>query len=435
MIEERCILWRFYWFFYEMRFKECGGKMEDIVRAVAEKVGAKGGRAFFVGGFVRDKMLGLANSDVDIECFGVEYDELFEILSAFGTVFTVGKAFGILKLAGYPDIDFALPRREKKIGDKHVDFVISIDPSLSYVDAARRRDFTCNALMEDVLTGEILDFFGGLDDIEQRVLRHIADETFVEDALRGLRACQFASRFDFTIALETAGLIRTLDYTQLSHERIYGEIAKGLFRGKRPSVFISYMIELGVFEQLVPEFGDLIEDDGVAFSDVLARLDVFVQSGDYLESEVLAMLCQNFPEPRIVLKKMTNNIGLVKSSLVLIEALACVPRVERLSDCRRIKFMVADVDRFLRIVECLSDWVLPCDFRNFEAFHDFFMGAIIHNPSSTAFIQGRELIEIGLMPSEEFGLILAVAKRLEIAGCLKEEILQLLRQKYLARTF
>lgn len=409
--------------------------MEDIVRAVAEEVNAKGGRAFFVGGFVRDKMLGLNNSDVDIECFGVEYIELFEILSALGEVFTVGKAFGILKLAGYPDIDFALPRREKKIGDKHVDFVISIDPHLSYVDAARRRDFTCNALMEDVLTGEVLDFFGGLDDIEHRVLRHIADETFVEDALRGLRACQFASRFDFTIALETATLIRKLDYRQLSHERIYGEIAKGLFTGQKPSVFISYMLELGVFEQVIPEFVVSVENDSVAFSDVLKRLDVFVQSGDYLESEVLAMLCRSFAKPRVVLKKMTNNLGLLKSSLILIEALACVPHVERSSGCRRIKFMVTDVARFLRIVAYLGDGILPCDFSTFEMFNDFFMEAIIHNPSSTAFVQGRELVEIGLLPGAEFGLILAVAKRLEIAGCLKEEILNILRQKYLARMF
>ena len=176
--------------------------MKKVVeKKIAELVKEKGGRTFYVGGYVRDKLLGINNLDVDIEIHGISESVLLEVLNKVGTPLKYGKSFGIYYLEGQ-HIDIALPRKEKAIGKGHRDFEITIDPFIGYKKAALRRDFTINALMEDVLTGEIVDNFDGLNDLKKQIIRHVDDKSFVEDPLRVLRACQFACRFDFKIANE-----------------------------------------------------------------------------------------------------------------------------------------------------------------------------------------------------------------------------------------
>ena len=104
-----------------------------------------------------------------------------------------------------------MPRRESRTGERHTDFDVSVDPALSTQEASRRRDFTVNAMMMDVLSGEIIDHWGGLRDLESGVLRHVAADTFPEDALRVFRAAQFAARFEMRVAPETVELCRGMD--------------------------------------------------------------------------------------------------------------------------------------------------------------------------------------------------------------------------------
>ena len=207
-----------------------------MARQIAGKVASKGGRTFFVGGLVRDRLLGRENKDIDIEVHGITPDELWQLLSELGTVTSMGLSFGVLGLSHY-DIDIAMPRREHATGRGHRDFAVFVDPFLGPEKAALRRDFTMNALMEDVLTGEVLDFFGGRKDMEQGVIRHVNDQTFAEDPLRVLRAAQFAARFGYRIADETVALSRTMDLKALPKERIYGELEKALMKAPQPSVF------------------------------------------------------------------------------------------------------------------------------------------------------------------------------------------------------
>ena len=96
----------------------------DIARAVSEA----GGRALIVGGWVRDRLLGLDSKDIDIEVFGVEADALKALLETFGRVDTVGESFTVYKIGG---IDVSLPRRESKTGRGHKGFTVIGDPSLS----------------------------------------------------------------------------------------------------------------------------------------------------------------------------------------------------------------------------------------------------------------------------------------------------------------
>ena len=217
---------------------------KNIAEIIAKKVNNIGGTAYFVGGYVRDKLLGIPNKDIDIEIHNIAPYILEDVLSEFGNIEarTVGNNFGIYNIKGY-DLDISLPRKEKDTGKGHKDFEIVVDPFLSLEESAKRRDFTINALMEDILTGEIKDYFGGLDDLHNGIIRHINDKTFIEDPLRVLRACQFAARFNFKIASETINLCKTMDLSTLPKERIAGELTKALLKAEKPSVFFDSLYE------------------------------------------------------------------------------------------------------------------------------------------------------------------------------------------------
>lgn len=126
----------------------------NMARKIAACVAQKGGRTFFVGGCVRDKIAGIENKDIDIEIHGVSPETLADILDHLGKRTEMGASFGIFGLRGY-DLDIAMPRKEEATGRGHKDFDIYVDPWLGTKKAAMRRDFTMNALMEDVLTGEV----------------------------------------------------------------------------------------------------------------------------------------------------------------------------------------------------------------------------------------------------------------------------------------
>jgi tRNA nucleotidyltransferase (CCA-adding enzyme) len=230
--------------------------LESEARRIAELVRAGGGRALCVGGFVRDRLLARESKDLDLEVFGIPQDALLPLLAALGRVEPVGQAFPVYKLGA---IDVSLPRRESKTGRGHKGFSVEGDPSMSYEDAARRRDFTINAMAWDPLTGEYLDPFGGRADLERRLLRVVDPRTFADDSLRVLRALQFAARFELTIDPETARLCAGIALDDLPAERIWGEFEKLLLQAERPSIGFALARELGVVRQLLPEMEPLYD--------------------------------------------------------------------------------------------------------------------------------------------------------------------------------
>ena len=218
-----------------------------LARALAMKVKDAGGRAMFVGGFVRDGLTGVDCKDIDVEVYGVEPRELRAILAELGEVVEKGASFGVYGLA-HSNIDVAMPRKERRVGDRHTDFDVSVDPQLSFEAASMRRDFTINAMMRDVLTGELVDLWGGEADLKARRIRHVNDATFPEDALRVFRAAQFAARLEAAIAPETVKLCASMDVTRLSVERVFDELCKALLKAKKPSVFFRALREMGHLE-------------------------------------------------------------------------------------------------------------------------------------------------------------------------------------------
>jgi tRNA nucleotidyltransferase (CCA-adding enzyme) len=234
----------------------------DAARRIAEAAAAAGGRALVVGGWVRDRLREHPSKDIDIEVFGISQQQLPELLTTIGRVERVGQSFPVYKVVppGWTvgEIDVALPRRESKRGRGHKGFAVFGDPSMSIVDAARRRDFTINAISWDPLTGDYEDPFDGRGDLERRLLRAVDADTFADDSLRALRAVQFAARFEFTLDNHTAELCRALSLDDLPPERIWGEIEKLLLDAARPSIGLQLALDLGVIEQVLPELLPLV---------------------------------------------------------------------------------------------------------------------------------------------------------------------------------
>ena len=233
---------------------------ENILMAerIARLVHEQGGTCYYVGGFVRDRLLGLENKDVDIEVHGIAPESLQEILASVGGLKTYGESFGIFGLNHY-SLDIAMPRSEYATGTGHRDFICTLDPFIGVEQAAIRRDFSINAMMQDVLTGEIVDPFGGREDLRKKLIRHMDDRRFAEDPLRVLRGAQFAARFGFRIAEETAALCSRMDLRTLARERIFGEMEKALLKSEKPSVFFQELRRMRQLDFWFPELRDLID--------------------------------------------------------------------------------------------------------------------------------------------------------------------------------
>src|SRR5215510_9868819 len=229
------------------------GTPPQLTLAVAAAVRDAGGRALVVGGWVRDRLLNLPEpekSNIDVEVFGVPGERLRALLEGLGRVEAVGESFQVYKVG---DVDVSLPRRDSKAGRGHRGFVVTGDPDMSIAEAARRRDFTVNAISWDPLTSEYFDPFDGRGDLERRRLRMVDAETFADDSLRVLRAVQFAARLEFTLDEATAALCRTIPLDDLPYERVWGEIEKLLLQARHPSIGLALAMDLGVIATLFPE--------------------------------------------------------------------------------------------------------------------------------------------------------------------------------------
>ena len=230
--------------------------LEHQARRIATAVRDAGGRALCVGGFVRDRLLERASKDLDIEVFGIPQERLLTLLQSLGKAVPAGAAFPVYKLG---DIDVALPRRESKTGRGHKAFTVEGDHAMPFEEAARRRDFTINAIGWDPLTGEYLDPFNGRADLEHRILRVVDPQTFAEDSLRVLRAVQFAARFELAAEARTKAICSAIALDDLPAERIWGEVEKLLLQAQRPSIGFALARELGVIRQIFPEMEPLYD--------------------------------------------------------------------------------------------------------------------------------------------------------------------------------
>lgn len=212
-------------------------------------------RAFLVGGSVRDLLLGFKINDYDIEIYDIpalEFENLMQKLGAKG----FGKSFFVYK---FKNFDLALARKENKIAAGHKGFEVELCKDEK--EGAKRRDFTFNALMINLFNFELLDFYGGVKDLENKTLKHINETSFKEDSLRVLRALYFVSKFNFDIDEKTLNLMQTMDISDLSLDRINSELYK-LFKGEYLFKAYKYLQKLGLEEKI---FGQSFKDENFVF--------------------------------------------------------------------------------------------------------------------------------------------------------------------------
>lgn len=210
---------------------------ENNLKEVIDFLKPHTNRAYLVGGSVRDKLFNIKNSDYDIEIYDIQKDK-FELLMKKLGALGVGKSYFVYK---YKNIDISLPRTEIKTGYGHKAFEVCIcnDEKL----ASKRRDFTINSMMINIFNGEILDFWGGKKDLENKILRIIDKKSFIEDSLRVLRAIQFVARFDLNMDKNSFEIMKNIDLSDLSKDRIRLEMMK-MFKGKFQEKAFRYLYEL-----------------------------------------------------------------------------------------------------------------------------------------------------------------------------------------------
>jgi tRNA nucleotidyltransferase (CCA-adding enzyme) len=217
-------------------------KLPEILKTISKRLKEEHAKAIVVGGSVRDHFLKLPSKDYDIEVYGLESLEVLEkILSEFGSVNLVGKSFGVLKFVhNKEEYDFSFPRTEAKVAQGHKGFEVQTDGKMDFKTASKRRDFTINAMGYDIEEKTFLDPFDAQEDIKNKILRHIDDDSFVEDPLRVYRVVQFSARFEFELADETKVLCKEMItkgmLEELPKERVYGEWKKLLLKAEKPSL-------------------------------------------------------------------------------------------------------------------------------------------------------------------------------------------------------
>lgn len=439
--------------------------------ALAGDIQTAGGQVYFVGGCVRDFFLGEPIKDIDVEVFGVEAARLEKILSQYGKNNYIGKSFGVYKIEGMP-WDVTLPRTEKKVGFDHKSFTVQVDPDLPLEEAAKRRDFTWNALYADGVSGRVLDPFGGLEDLQSGIVRHIHDDTFAEDPLRVLRAVQFAGRFGFALHTDTRRLCRSLlkELPNLPKERIYEELKKLLLRAPKPSLGLRVARETGVIATLFPELDALIgcpqsakyHPEGDVWEHTLLVVDAAAKLRGKAKSPLVLMfsaLCHDLgkpaatkvlPEGKIVsygheragvlptrsfLQKLTSDKRLLKEVTTLVKehmnpyALykgkasdAALRRLAQRADVREL-LLLAAADRRGR-----GD-VSDNKGSGFESWFEDKITALSLDRKPEPLVSGQDLMEMGLKPGPLLGDLLRRALEMQLEGKSRSEILEAMQKR------
>jgi tRNA nucleotidyltransferase (CCA-adding enzyme) len=462
------------------------------IKAVAHRLrqaGAK--RVMLVGGAVIDLLQGHTVKDWDLEVFGLSMERLLAASRLMGQADDVGKAFGIVKLrlpSGL-DLDLNVPRRDSKTGEGHRDFDVAVDPRMTVAEAARRRDFTINAMSVDLSTGELVDPYGGLADLRRGILRATDPELFKDDPLRALRAMQLIARKVDKVDPATLQLLRSMAdaHPHLPAARILEEWRKLLLKGSTPSRglqllkdsgWIKHYPELDVLasvpqhpewhpegdvwvhtkqaadaaamvRHLVPEhqreafvYGTMLHDVGKATTTVTPEM---VRAG-LAPAERLYTAYGHDVEGRAPASQFLERIGAPKKTAALATELVAAHmrpyslvsgKAKRAGYARLSRDLAAaggDLHLLARVCQC--DACATGRLRGFTATGDpdwehetsvtlLQWASDLGTSPSEPVVQGRDLIQLGYKPGRDFGPLLEYAMSLQDEGMTREEILPL----------
>lgn len=420
--------------------------MNDLQLAIkiAKKIKERNGSTYFVGGYVRDLLLKKDNKDIDIEIHGLSKEEVVQALNEVGEVLTYGDSFEIFSL-------------------RHSSLDISyVEKKISLKQACMRRDFTINALMMDVLTNEIIDYFDGQKDLNQKIIKVVSDQSFIDDPLRVLRMAQFAARFEFNIDQETLKQASKMDLSELKAERVLEEVKKVMLKASKPSIFFEILKSI---HQLEPWFKELLplidlkqhqiyhmEKD--VFTHTMMVLDEASKRKHLVEKPfylMMSALCHDFGKAITT----TYDSEYIHSYQHEIKGLPLVEKfITRLSNDKKLKQYVLNMTQLHMLPNTLAmnnskvkktnrlyyDSVDPLGLIQLAISDDYgrisgakhietqtyMMDRLQHfnEMMKKDYVKGEDLIKAGLKPGANFKEILDYALKLRLAEVEKEEALK-----------
>lgn len=432
-----------------------------LAKRIATAIANEGGRAYYVGGYVRDQILGVENKDIDIEIHGITIDILEKILLSFGKPISMGNSFGIYQLQN-ANVDISLPRSGEDL--------YKIDPFIGIEAAAGRRDFTINALMQDILTNEVIDFFGGREDIDNRIIRQVSNHTFISNPLRVFRAAQFAARFSFSVDNKTSLSASEINLSTIASERVYSELEKALLKAEKPSAFFEELRKMNQLSVWFPELAALIDvlqnpvhhPEGNVWIHTMQVLDEAAKLREKSYHPywfMLSALCHDYGKALTTeeqsgtlhaygheiegllltehfLNRLTSNFKLTQYVLNMVELhmkpnsmarnTESVKSFMKLFDqsiCPEDLLLLSKADYLGRVGEETDVELQINNYKPTEAkLHD--MLSRFRKEMAQPYVRGRDLVEAGIEPGALMGEALQYAHKLRIAGLPKNEQLR-----------
>ncbi|HHW61871.1 MAG TPA: CCA tRNA nucleotidyltransferase [Syntrophomonadaceae bacterium] len=423
---------------------------------LARLIEQKGGRAYYAGGYVRDLLSGINPSgiqDKDIEIFGISCSEFIHLLEPYAEARVVGKVYPLVKLRGYPEWDFTFPLR----------------PDLSLREACRRRDFTINAMLIDVLSGELFDFFQGQEDLGKKVIRQTTSRVIAEDPLRAYRACRLAAQLGFSIEEQTIQAIGQADLGAVAAERIYEELRR-LLLSDHPAIGLRYMEESGLLTQVHPELYALVDceqspknhPEGSVWEHTLLVVEQASRRKDLsrdAEVFMLAALLHDIAKPLVTRQekdKVTayghdtrggplayRFLEQLRAPRRTAEAVADLVREhmhpvllykqrEQITD-KAIRRLVSRIDVSELLLLAEADYCGRTLKRDFTPIKEWLTDYINRLDLSLEggfppVVQGRDLMAMGIPPGKDYARLLDYAYEWQLQGCSREEILRRLEE-------
>lgn len=409
-------------------------------KKIVKKLHLHGFRAYFVGGCVRDSLLGYNLKDIDIATSATPK----EISALFPKTYHIGAGFGIINVINENfSFEVATFRKESGYEDgRHPDSVIFAQTP---EEDAKRRDFTINALYYDPVSEEYLDFTGGINDLKNGIIRCIgkAADRFAEDSLRMLRAIRFASRFGFEIDQDILSAIKKLSerICLLSKERIRDELTK-TFIGPFPDRAFQLLYDTGIIKIVLPE---------IAAMKGISQPEKYHPEGDVFEHTKLMLQKMVLPSEELAWAIILHDVGKPTTKTIDKhgkEQFIChAEEGENIAKeiLTRLKFSHQSTENICYAVTnhmrfSVVDEMRPSKYKNIIAKNTFPMELELHRIdciSSNGLLQnfvflldkiieqqgqtklppplltGKDLLKIGLKPGPEFGRILKKISELQ----------------------
>ena len=416
----------------------------EYVKIIAQEVHKYGGSTYFVGGYVRDRLLNIESKDIDIEIHGLSKEQILNIISKVGIPQIYGDSFEVISLA-HSNIDISY-----------------VEANVSKKQACMRRDFTMNAMMQDVLSDEIIDYFDGKKHIKDKQIHVISKQSLIDDPLRVYRMAQFAARFQFDIAQESMEYGRKIDLKTIKQERILEELRKVMLKSTKPSIFFTV---LKTMNQLEPHFSELKalidlkqnqihheEKDG--FTHTMMGLDEASKVKDLTKNPfyfMMSALCHDFgkavtttydqeiihsyeheikgiPLVETFIKRLSNEKALCQY-VTNMTLLHMKPNVYAMNQSKVKKtnamfYESVDPMGLIQLALC-DDKGRICHLKHIDT-QPFLMQRlnIYEDMLQKEYVSGKDLIACGIKPDANFKLLLDYALKLRLANVSKQDALK-----------